>query len=106
MTRLHVCVGLNWSAPWRRMGQVERLSGMCELSPERLARMEERVRLQAINSSVNIGSRLRKLYELIEKRPAGAPAAVLQQHLALQGPAAPSTSPSGAIFATSPIPGH
>lgn len=45
---------------------MERLSGMCELSPERLARMEERVRLQAINSSVNIGSRLRKLYELIE----------------------------------------
>lgn len=39
---------------------------MCELSPERLERAEERVRLQAINSSVNIGKRLCKLYGLIE----------------------------------------
>lgn len=43
--------------------QVERLSGMIETPPER---MDDKLRLSAINSTVNIDARLTKLYEVIE----------------------------------------
>lgn len=48
------------------MCQVERLSGMLEMTPERMEKVEDKVRLQVINSTVNIDKRLIKLYELIE----------------------------------------
>lgn len=46
--------------------QVERLSGLVEMGPERIGKVEDQLRLQVINSTININKRLVNLYELIE----------------------------------------
>jgi hypothetical protein len=46
--------------------QVERLSGLVEMGPERIEKVEDQLRLQVINSTINIDKRLVNLYQLIE----------------------------------------
>ncbi|CAL8462233.1 g1764 [Coccomyxa elongata] len=46
--------------------EVERLSGLVEMGPERIGKVEDQLRLQVINSTININKRLVNLYELIE----------------------------------------
>ncbi len=46
--------------------QVERLSGLVQMGPERIEKVEDQLRLQVINSTININKRLVNLYELIE----------------------------------------
>jgi hypothetical protein len=62
---VHSAHGL-WAEKARTHAQVERLSAMLELTPELMEKVEEKMRLQVINSTVNIDKRLIKLYELIE----------------------------------------
>ena len=55
-----------------RAAQVERLSMMTEMTPDRILAAETALRLDVINSTVNIDTRLVKLYELVENDLLGA----------------------------------
>ena len=52
--------------------QVERLSMMTELTPDRIMEAEQSLRLDVINSTVNIDMRLARLYDLLENDLLGA----------------------------------
>lgn len=51
---------------------MERLSMMTEMTPDRILAAETALRLDVINSTVNIDTRLVKLYELVENDLLGA----------------------------------